>query len=121
MALGKAIGNFSFKMTSVNYGSDGTTTVDFDGTADGFGTCLGTMSFSGESGAKVGPCTWAGEAFTDDGQVLRATGEGAVEEIGKHKWRTRLVLTVSDGQIFASDGLIDLANRSLTGKNLEWT
>jgi hypothetical protein len=52
---------------------------------------------------------------------MGAVGEGAFEALGNHKWRTRLVVTVSDGQIFASDGLLDLAKRSLTGKNLEWS
>ena len=62
--------------------------------------------------------TFGGEG---DIMVLGAIGEGAYEVLGNHRWRTRLVITVSDGQIFASDGALDLASRSLTGKNLEWS
>ncbi len=122
MALGKEIGNFSLKITSVSYADDGAATVDCDGTADGFGTVLGSLTFAaGEPEAKNGALRWRGGAFLDGGEVRQAVGEGAYEEIGNHKWRTRLIVTVSDGQIFGSDGVLDLAGRSLKGKNLEWS
>ena len=122
MALGKEIGSFSLKITSVSYADDGAATVDCDGTADGFGTVLGSLTFvAGEPGAKRGALRWRGGAFLDGGEALQAVGEGAYEEIGKHKWRTRLIVSVSDGQIFGSDGELDLAGRSLKGKNLEWS
>ena len=121
MALGKVTGNFSLKITSISY-SDGSGTVNCDGTADNFGTVLGTLTFSAsEPAAKNGALSWRGEAYLENGEVLGAVGEGAFEALGNHKWRTRLVITISDGQIIASDGLLDLAKRSLTGKNLEWS
>ena len=52
--------------------------------------------------------------------MVAGTGEGSWQEIGKHRWWTRMVIRVSDGEIFASDGQLDLASRSFTGKNLEW-
>ena len=121
MALGKEVGDFSFKITSVNFTEDGAT-VDCDGTADNFGTVLGTMTFkTAEAGAQNGPLSWRGQAYLANGEALGAVGEGAFEALGNHKWRTRMVITISDGQIFASDGQLDLAKRSLTGKNLEWS
>ncbi len=121
MALGKVTGNFSLKITSISY-SDDSGTVNCDGTADNFGTVLGTLTFSAsEPGAQNGGLSWRGEAYLENGEVLRAVGEGNFEALGNHKWRTRLVITVSDGQIFASDGVLDLEKRSLTGKNVEWS
>ena len=121
MALGKEVGDFSFKITSSSFSSDGAT-IDCDGTATNFGTVLGTLSLSGgDAGAATGAANWRGQAFLENGEALVAVGEGAYEALGNHKWRTRLVITVSDGQIFASDGVLDLASRSLKGKNLEWS
>ena len=115
MSLGKETGSFSFKITSISY-SENSGTVNCDGTV------LGTLTFSAsEPGAQNGTLSWRGQAYLENGEVLGAVGEGAFEALGNHKWRTRLVVTVSDGQIFASDGLLDLAKRSLTGKNLEWS
>ncbi len=122
MALGKEIGDFSFKITSVSYPDDQTATVDCDGTASGFGTVLGTLSFTlSQPGATRGALNWRGQSFLDSGEALQVVGDGAYEEVGQHKWRTRLVISVSDGQIFASDGQLDLASRSLAGKLLEWS
>lgn len=122
MALGKEIGTFSLKVTSVSYSDDGAT-LNCDGTADNFGTVLGSLTVSGGGDPNVtsGGLSWRGEAYLENGEVLRAAGEGAWEQLGQHKWRTRLVITVSDGQIFASDGQVDLASRSISGKNVEWS
>ncbi len=122
MALGKEIGDFSFKITSTSFSDDLAAAVNCDGTADNFGTVLGTLTFSGgDAGAQNGALSWRGNAFLENGEALGAVGEGAFEALGNHKWRTRLVITVSDGQIFASDGVLDLEKRSLTGKNVEWS
>ncbi len=120
MALGKEIGDFSFRITSSSFSDDGAT-VNFDGTATNFGTVLGSMIFIGEPGRKFGAVSWRGSAFLENGEELGAVGEGAFEALGNHRWRTRLVITISDGQIFASDGVLDLASRSFAGKQLEWS
>jgi hypothetical protein len=122
MALGKEIGSFSFKLTSVSYaGPEGSAQLNVDGKADRYGTVLGTLVLSGAPGAKNGSASWRGEGFLENGEVVAGTGEGSWQEIGKHKWRTRMIIRVSDGEIFASDGQLDLASRSYTGKNLEWS
>ena len=121
MALGKEIGNFSLKITSVTVLDDGST-ANCDGTADNFGTVLGTLTFSGgDPSVQSGPLSWRGESYLENGEVLRAVGEGTYEGLGNHKWRTRLIITTSDGQTFASDGELSLETRTLTGKTLEWS
>jgi hypothetical protein len=123
MALGKEIGDFSFQITSTSYaGEANTVQLNVDGSAAGFGTVLGTMTFHVDSpGVKNGALSWRGQGFLENGENVVGIGEGAWEEIGAHQWRTRMILRISDGQVLASDGVLDLASRTLKGKNLEWS
>ncbi len=122
MALGKEMGEFSFKQTSATYAADGgSVSVNFDGTATRFGTVLGTLIARGEPGAKQGTCSWRSQGFLENGDSVVGMGEGAWQESGKHQWRIRAVIQISDGQIFASDGKLDLATRSFSGKMIEWS
>lgn len=121
MALGKEIGDFSFKLTSAAYAEDGSgVQLNYDGEATGFGTVLGTMYGRGEPGAKQGTCSCRAEAFLDNGDQVVGQGEGTWEEVGKHQGRVRAINHTSDGQSFASDGIIDLGSRSFKGKLIEW-
>ena len=122
MSIGKEIGDFSLKSTSTGYAEEGgVVKIDLDGTATGYGTVLGTLHLRGEPGTKRGSCSWRGQGFLDDGETVVGAGEGSWEEIGKHEWRIRLVVSTSDGGTHASDGRLNLASRALTGKMLEWT
>ena len=122
MALGKETGDFSLKLTSSSYAEDGSSVqLDYDGTATGFGTVLGSLHGRGEPGAKKGTCSWRGQGFLDNGDQVAAMGEGTWEEVGKHQWRIRSIIQTSDGQTFATDGTVDLASRSYNGKLLEWS
>jgi len=71
--------------------------------------------------AKSGALSWRGQGFLDTGDTVTGAGEGTWEEIGKHKWRTRLIVTTSDGGCHASDGHLDLKTRTLSGKMMEWS
>ena len=122
MALGKELGNFSFKITTTSFSDERGAVVDCDGTADNFGMVLGTLTFhGGDPNEANGWLSWRGQAFLETGQALSSVGEGSYEALDNHKWRTRLIITISDGRIFASDGLLDLEQRSISGKNLEWS
>ena len=122
MAIGKEIGEFSVKVTSTTYAEEGgSVQINVEGTATGYGTVLGTLTLRGEPGAKLGSLSWRGQGFLEDGDNLASTGQGTWEEIGKHKWRTRLIVTNSKGECHGSDGHLDLATRTLTGKMLEWS
>lgn len=122
MALGKEIGTFSLKSTSTRYAEGGgTVEITYDGTATGFGTVLGSMTLRGEPGAKGGPCSWTGQGFLENGEVVSGAGQGTWEELGKHQWRTRMIVATSDGHTHASDGKLDLASRTLSGKMFDWS
>ena len=121
MSLGKELGSFSFKITSSTYEAEGTR-VNVEGAAEGFGPVTGTLVFRTEPGQQtIGTVTWRGAAFPENGAVLSGVGEGSYEALGRHQWRTRSVIRTSDGRIFGSDGVIDIAKRTFTGKNLEWS
>ncbi len=122
MALGKVIGDYDLKITSVDHAEDGSAaTVNVEGSATGFGTVLGTCIFHGGAPEKMGSCSWRSQAFLDNGEQTQGSGEGTWDEAGKHQWRVRLLLRSSDGQIIASDGTLDLASRTMKGKILEWS
>jgi len=122
MAIGKELGKFTLKSVTTTYPLDGgTVEVNLDGTAAGYGTVLGTLTFKGEPGAKSGPLSWRGQGFLDSGETVVGTGEGTWEESGKHKWRTRLLVSTSDGKCHVSDGQLDLKTRTLSGKMLDWS
>jgi hypothetical protein len=115
---GKAIGEYSLKAITGTYspgpGGSMLGQWNWEGTATGFGAVFGTASFVG--GPKGGSFSWAGESFLDNGDVTSAIGQGTVESIGKHRWRTEGFLQVSDGRRVFSEGEIDLASRSWKGK-----
>lgn len=122
MALGKELGVYKLKQTGVSYREDGASvTVDFDGTATDFGTVLGTLILRAEPGATQGPCSWRGQSFQENGERSVATGEGTWEDSGTNQWRVRLLVNTSDGRTFGTDGVLDLASRSLNGKLLDWS
>jgi hypothetical protein len=58
--------------------------------------------------------------FLDDGKTINGSGEGTWETVGKHKWRIRGINYIADGRTLASDGELELATQSLTGKIYEW-
>jgi hypothetical protein len=122
MPIGKEIGEFTLKSTSTSYAEErGSVKINFDGTATGYGTVLGTLNFRGEPGATSGSLSWRGQGFLENGDTVAGTGEGSWEAIGKHQWRTRLIVTTSDGRCHASEGQLDLKSRTLKGKMLEWS
>ena len=118
MATGKALGEFSLKAITATYspGPAGgvLSQVNWEGTATGFGTVFGTATFGG--GPKGGSYSLCTEAFMDNGDIMTGIGQGTLETVGKHRWRTEGFMKLSDGRRIAGDGEIDLAARSWKGK-----
>ena len=117
------VGEFTLRMANNSFtsGTDGAVvgTVDFEGTADGFGTVLGTLRVPlSQPGAKSGSCTWTGQAFPDDRPWLLSSGKGTWEQLeGQHCWKMAFPLVeISDGTRLRCEGTIDLPTRSFTGR-----
>ena len=120
--MAESIGEFTLNHTGNTYtkNKDGVVVAyaSYDGTATGFGTIMGTMSFPlAENGATSGTCSWAGQAFQPDGTSTSSSGEGTWEQVeGKHAWKTRIpALEISDGRVISSQGEIDLEARTFNG------
>ena len=124
MASGKQISQVSFKFTSITNTPGPGGSVLLQGNCEGpatvggqSGTVLVTTTFVG--GGKSGTYSSCSQAYLDDGEVTRADGSGSYESVGKHRWRTQGFVQSSTGQSGVSEGEIDLAARSWTGKLLE--
>ena len=128
MAMGKELGDFSFKTTSFGYspGEGGAETVamNMEGALDGAAgklTALGTLTGSPNADATSGTYTWLGRDFAADGATRVATGGGFFTANGKGSWAVRGYVLWSDGSGAGIEGELDLASRSLKGKAYEWT
>lgn len=124
MANAKKAIEFSFKSTSVTYEEvpgGGATRINVEGTATGFGTVLGTLSFFADApGAQSGRTSWVGDAYLDNGDQVQGASEGFWEKSGKHKWRVRGLLRTSTGTMYRSDGVVSLDGRTYKGTLAEW-
>jgi hypothetical protein len=118
MSKGKELGVFSAQGTSVTYLPGPAVQANFEGTGTGFGTIGGTATFVG--GGKSGTLSYNGAAYLDNGDQVTGSGSGTYESSGSHRWRIQLVTQVSDGSAVMSDGELDLATRTWSGKLFEW-
>jgi hypothetical protein len=122
MASGKELGEFSFKSTSATFtpgpGGSILVQVNYEGSATGFGAVLGTATFA-SAGAKSGTYSWCGASYADNGDSTAGSGQGTYESSGCNKWRTQGVTQLADGRTLASEGEVDLATRSWTGRVFE--
>ena len=120
MASGKEIGEYSLKFTSFTLtpGPAGSTLIqgNCEGLATGYGTVLGTLT---AVGGKSGTLSWCAAGYLDNADQLSGTGSGTYESIGKHRWRTQVLVQVSDGRTITIEGEVDLASRSWNGKLFE--
>jgi hypothetical protein len=73
----KQIGEFSFKLTSINFNPDPSGSVviqvNREGTATNFGTVAGTLA---TIPGKGGTFTWCGAAYLDNGDLVTSTEGG---------------------------------------------
>ena len=122
--MSEQIGEFSLKHAGSTYAKtlegELANYANFTGTASGYGAVFGTLKFQNplsDVGSGSGTCTWSGQAFLDDGTSVGGFGEGTWQQIGnENKWTVNMNVEVSDGSRHRSEGEIDLATLSFTGK-----
>ena len=121
--MADSIGEFELKHTGSSYlkNADGVvvTYVNYEGTATGYGTVHGTMSFPlPEAGATSGTCSWTAQGFPPDSPWNTSSGDGTWEQIeGRYAWKISLpALEISDGTRIRSEGELDLEANTLTGQ-----
>lgn len=119
MTTKQAIGEYSLKANTMTFtpGPAGSVMVqiNFEGTATGFGTVLGTMNAS-PAGQPGGTWDWCAASFPEDGNGLTGTGRGTFSKSGTNRWRTQGQMQVSDGRGLYSEGEMDLASKVWSGK-----
>jgi hypothetical protein len=122
MAVGKRIGEFSLKATTITLtpGPAGSVLLqaNYEGTGTGFGTVLGTLS-AASAGQKSGTWSWCAAAYLDNGDSVTGTGQGIFQSDKPNRWRTQGGIQLSDGRMIILEGEIDLATRSWTGQLFE--
>ena len=108
IAIGNQIGQFSLKSSSLTYRAEGTGQANLEGSVEGTDLTGEVLHFAGEHGAKSGTCRWAGGVYLENGEEITGTSQGTFESSGKHCWRIRVILSLSDGEL-------DLATRLYNG------
>ena len=116
---GKQIGDFSFKITSLIFspGPNDSVQLQFncEGQAPGGTVALTAVCTPGKSGS----FTTCAAGYLDNGDITTSKGSGTFESSGIHRWRTQADTLISDGRRLHTEGEIDLAGRSWTGKVFE--
>ena len=109
------------KNTSFTRADDGTlvATVDFEGTAEGFGTVFSTLRVPIPPGSpKSGSCTWMGQGHPEGSPPVTGVGDGSWEQVAdQQRWKVSVpVMEISDGSRLRCEGEIDLTARTFTGQ-----
>ena len=98
--------------------------TNWRGTAEGYGTVFGTLTFAPmplsqmDETLEGGEVRWTGQGFNEDGTVAAATGTGTWSKVSeKHAWKLDYILELNDGSKIRSVGEIALDNLKFTGTN----
>jgi len=117
------VGEFSLASTGTTFeaNDDGLkSTANFEGTATGYGTVAGTLTFMADAAdASIGAARWVGQGFLDDGSQVAGVGQGTWEQAGHHRWSIKMDIEISSGDRIRSEGEVDLASRTYNGKLYE--
>jgi len=126
MPIGKELGSYSAKATSITKDLDSSGNsvfvLNLEGTVSGgwSGTVLSTLITS-TGDFQTGTYTTSVAVYLDDGSVLTGEGTGVLKSAGAHQWQLNGTDLVSDGTIIASESILTLADRSMSGKLFEIT
>lgn len=124
--MADSIGNFELNHTGNAYAKNDDDVVvayaNYEGTATGFGTVMGTLAFPlAEQGAASGTVTWTGQGFPPDREPSTSSGEGTWKQVeGSYAWQINLpVIEISDGTRLRSEGVVDLEAKTFNGQMFE--
>ena len=126
MALSDPIGEFEFSsrgltVSDPSSSGGGSITVDYQGTATGYGTVASSMTFTvHEAGAKSGTVSANNVAWLENGDSKNGVSKGVFSSSGTNTWRVRAMVVVSDGTVLLSEGEVSLAEQTYKGKLYAW-
>jgi hypothetical protein len=126
MALSDPIGEFEFSSRGLSVSDPtssggGSITVDYEGTATGYGVVASSMTFTvQEAGAKGGTVSANNIAWLESGDSVSGVSKGVFSSSGTNTWRVRAMVLVSDGTVLLSEGEISLAEQTYKGNLYAW-
>ena len=109
--------SFAFNWNTITFSeSDGdvVATINFEGTAEGFGVVLGTIVVYG-AGTPSGTYDFLGVSFPEEGEQVIGRGNGEWRQVAPHRWENTQTTTLSNGQTVKGEGVFDLPNRTWSG------
>ena len=119
MPLGKQLGSFESKTTSIKVVSVGDqdvveATVEGTTTGDLAGPYVGTATYIGSD--EEGELHFVGIGWPEpSGDRVTFEGSGLYKRSGQNQWQTRAAIRSSRGEHFVSEGRVDHASRSWNG------
>lgn len=126
MALTDPIGEFDFSsrgltVSEPSSSGGGSITVDYQGTATGYGVVASSMTFTvREAGEKGGTVSSNNIAWLENGDSMSGVSRGVFSSSGTNTWRVRAMVVVSDGTVLLSEGEVSLAEQTYKGKLYAW-
>ena len=127
MPIGKEVGSYTVTATSitkeVDAAGNSVFTLNYEGTVSGGwnGSVLSTMTSTTSGNYAAGTYTSTVSVYLEDGSVVTGEGSGVFRSVGGHQWQLNGTDLVSDGSCIASEGVLKLADKTLTGKIFEIT
>jgi hypothetical protein len=126
--MSEIIGKFDLEHVCNTYTTDANNEItnhsNWRGTAAGYGTVFGTLTFAPtpltqmDEKLEGGEVRWTGQGFLEDGTSVTATGAGAWSKVpDKHVWTVEYILDFNDGSQIRSVGEIALDTLKFTGTN----
>ena len=122
MPLGKEIGTFSAKVTTMRVvaidGDSSTVELSSEGEVSGQlnGAIIGTTTFTGTN--EKGTLEGHGLGLLASGSV-GSTSSGVYWLSGEYQWQTRGAINLATGETIIGEGTLDFASRSWSGKIFE--
>jgi hypothetical protein len=126
MALTDPIGEFEFSSRGLSVSEPsssggGSITVDYQGTATGYGVVASSMTFTvREAGEKGGTVSSNNIAWLENGDSMSGVSRGVFSSSGTNTWRVRAMVVVSDGTVLLSEGEVSLADQTYKGNLYAW-
>jgi hypothetical protein len=124
--MAESMGEFELNHVGNAYGKNDDDVVvayaNYEGTAAGFGTVMGTLAFPlPDQGATSGTVTWTGQGFPPDSDPSTSFGEGTWEQVeGSYAWKISIPkIEISDGTSLRSEGVVDLEAKTFNGQMFE--
>ncbi len=109
--------NFSFNWNTITFSQDGddvVATINIEGTADGFGIVLGSLTCHG-IGTPSGTYEMLAVSYPEQGEQVVGRGQGEWQQVAPHRWESQQTPQLSTGDTIKGEGIFDLPNRTWSG------